>query len=115
MGRGHGFLGLDYFQIVGDAGGKSVAGLDERLFRQIDGTARDLHLLVGGRDVQQSGADLVFNLAAQVFQLGAVLAQRGFRLQDVGMNLATLKNGNVQPAGDGEGSVRVPGLIPRSP
>ena len=36
VGRRHRLLRLDYFQVVGNAGGKSVAGLRQGLFRQID-------------------------------------------------------------------------------
>ena len=74
MGRGHGFLCLDHLQVVGNPRGKSVAGLSKSLFRKFDGTARDLHLFIGGRQIQQGGADLVFYLAAQIVQLGTVLA-----------------------------------------
>ena len=65
--------------------------------------------------IQQGGADLVFYLAAQIFQPGAVLPERGLGLQNVGVNLAALEDGNIQPARNRKRTVRVPGLIPRSP
>ena len=72
MGSRHRFLGLHHFQVVGNAGGESVASLGESLLRQFDRTARHLHLLVGRLEIQQSGANFVFYLAAQIFQPGAV-------------------------------------------
>ena len=74
VSRSHAFLGLDDFQVVGHSRGKAVTGLDKSLLRQVHGAERDLYLLVGCHDIQQSRTNLVFYLAAQVFQLGAVLA-----------------------------------------
>ena len=67
----------------------------------------------GRLDIQQRGADLVFNLAAQIIQLGAGLAQRGLGLQHVGVNFAALKDRNVQPAGHRESAVRIPEIDPQ--
>ena len=49
MGSRHCLLCLHHFQIIGNAGGETVASLDESLFRQFDGTARHLNLFISRR------------------------------------------------------------------
>ena len=109
MRAGYQFLRLHHFQIVGNAGGETVARLGESLLRQFNRTARHLNLLVGSVQIEKGGADFVFYLATQIFQPGAVLPERGFGLQNIGMRLATLKDRNIQPARNLEGSVRISG------
>src|SRR5208337_2916499 len=87
---------LDDFQVIGNASGESVTRLCERLLRQINGTLRDLDLLGGRFQVEQSVANILINLPAYIGQLRLRLPQTGFGLQDVPMNLATLKNRNIQ-------------------
>ena len=71
MSAGNRFLCLDDFEVVGNAGGKTVLGLIESLFRQFDGTARDFDLLGGGSQIQQCSADFIVD-AANTLLLGRI-------------------------------------------
>ncbi len=69
VGAGDGLLRLHDFQIICHSGGKAVLRLSERLFRQFDRATSDLDLLSGCVKIEQCGAYLVVNLAAEVAQL----------------------------------------------
>ena len=69
VSAGHGFLRLHDFQIVGYAGGEAILRLRECLFRQIDRTASHFHLLGGGVQIEQRGADFVIDAAAEIAEL----------------------------------------------
>ena len=75
VGRRQRLLRLNYFQVVGDARGKAVPRLLQCLARKINQAACHLDLIGGCRKVETGGADFVVDLAAQVVQLLAALAQ----------------------------------------
>ena len=69
--------------------------------------ARDLDLSGGGFEVEIGFADLGFDLAAGVVQLGLALRQHGFGLGDVAGGSAALPERNAEGADGGEGPMRL--------
>src|ERR1700726_3909823 len=58
---GNSLLRLHHFQIVSNARGETNLGLGERLFRQVNGTASDFHVLSGCVQAEEGSAILVID------------------------------------------------------
>ena len=63
MGSGNRFLRLHNFQVVCNAGGKSILRLRQRLLRQIDRTPRHFHLLRSCIQIEKRSPHLVVDAA----------------------------------------------------
>ncbi len=109
VSAGHGFLRLHDFQVVGHSGGEAILRLRERLFRQVDGTAGHFDLLGGGVQIEQRGADLIVDAAAEISQLRTRLLQLGVGLEHVAVNAIAGEDRDVDASIDLPGAVRLAG------
>src|ERR1700733_9130012 len=101
------FLRLHDFQIVGNAGGKAILRLGKCLLCQIDRTACHSYLLGGGIEIEESSADFVIDASPEIRQLRTRLLKLRVGLEHVTVSSVAREDGNVQPAGDLPGSVRL--------
>ena len=107
IGSRHRFLRLDDFQIIRHARRETVFGLIERLLRQVDRTASRLDLIGRGCQIKQRAPHLEVNPSPQILYLGPGLPQGRFRLQNVRVHFAALKDRNPQRATGLEGAMRI--------
>ncbi len=96
IGRSQLLLRLDHFHVIGDAGGKAVLRLHQRLLRKVQSGLRDLHLFGSGLQIQQSILNVLLNTASQVVDLRLTLLEDRSGLLNVGLDFAALKNRNRQ-------------------
>ncbi len=80
LGEGDGFLRLDDFDVVADAGGKPVARLGELLRREVARACGDLELFAGGLEIQERGPHVVVDAGLQIFGFSAPVPEVGVGL-----------------------------------
>ena len=115
MRAGDRFLRLNYFQVVGDSGGKSILRLLERFLGQFNRTARHLHLLRSSVQIEQGGANFIINSAAKISELGAGLLQLGVRFKEFSVTRLPAKIGMLMPPITCHVPLECAGVTPISP
>ncbi len=109
VGVGQSFLGLDHLDVVGDAGGETILGLNKGLLRIIQGRARYLNLFAGGGNVENGVGNILLNAALQIVALRLALRQDRVGLTNVSLDLAALEDGDSQAGIDGPGGKSIVG------
>src|ERR1019366_10032087 len=110
IGHSHRLLSLYQFKVVSYSSSKAVLRLLQLLVGQVQRAGSDINFIGSGLYVKERGAQIIFDLSAQVVQFPLTLFQSCVGLNDVAARLTALKDRDFQAAGNRESSIRFVGV-----
>src|SRR3954447_20116400 len=96
-------LRLHHIDVVGDAGGETVARLRQLLVREIPRLDRERELPCCRVEVEKRGAHLVVNRRLEIFGFRAAAADVGVRFEQAPPSASALEDRHVDRAADRKG------------
>jgi len=99
LGGGEGFLGLDDFHIVGNAGVKALSRQVQRFSCYLNIPLTETHLTRCRPEIEVGVPHITFHLAPGVFEFRLPLGQESLRLRDIAPRATSRPNWNIKAGG----------------